>query len=616
MTSRLLALLALFTLAHAPAGAQSPADFAALEEELAAIVAEHGVVGASVAVSDRDGPVFARGFALADREAGLAASGTTPMRAGSVSKLVTALAAMRLAEAGRLDLEAPLAEIAPDVAFTNRWEEEHPVRLVHLIEHTTGWDDIQLQEYRSFPAGTSLAEGLADNPGSRTSRYPPGLYHAYANSGPAVLGRVIELETGLAFEEAAERLVFDPLGLETASFEQDEAGSALATYDRAGGRAAFTRIWAAPSGALSIGAADLAAIGRMLLNDGAASSGRFLGAAAVARMEAGRASLAGRAGVPHYGLGLYESRDETGVWHGHAGAIDSGQAELFYNRETGLAYALMVNTAGPAMEEMRAAIRRHLGPGAQSPAVAAGWRFPEEAAGTYRIVNPRQEMIRAVMDLFEPVRVTDCGDALCLARGPGAGPVRYRPMGGGRYFREDAPQTRLALIDGPHGLTLVYEDGEAFARTSGWRMTGPLVLWIAVLAALLAAIVSLLVWCAARPFGGFEGSHRWRVWLWPSLSVLALGTGLGALMAGVSGDVLANFAGPSLTGRLIQLGTLIFGPLAAAGVWAALRAPGVSRFARIQAGSTSALLLAAWAWMALYGWAGLTPWRYAPNVFG
>ena len=148
MTSRLLALLALFTLAHAPAGAQSPADFAALEEELAAIVAEHGVVGASVAVSDRDGPVFARGFALADREAGLAASGTTPMRAGSVSKLVTALAAMRLAEAGRLDLEAPLAEIAPDVAFTNRWEEEHPVRLVHLIEHTTGWDDIQLQEYR------------------------------------------------------------------------------------------------------------------------------------------------------------------------------------------------------------------------------------------------------------------------------------------------------------------------------------------------------------------------------------------------------------------------------------------------------------------------------------
>lgn len=616
MTFRLITLLGLWLLLIAPLLAQAPDRFAALEAELERIVAEHRVVGASVAVTDRNDLVFARGFGEADREAGRPATPDTPMRAGSVSKLVTALAAMRLAETGRLDLDTPLAAIAPDIAFTNRWEGEHPVRIVHLLEHTTGWDDIQLSEYRSFPAGTTLAQGLADNPKSRTSRYRPGLYHAYANSGAAALGRAIEIETGLAFEQAAEALVFEPLGLASASFEQDSPQLEFPTYTGDGERSQFTRIWAAPSGALSIGAADLAAIGRILMNDGATGAGQFLSERTIERMEAGEASLAAQAGLAHYGLGLYASRDGTGLWVGHAGAIDSGQAELFYNRETGLAYALMVNTAGPGLREMRAAIRSHLGPGAASPPVQAGWQMPAGAAGTYRIVNPRQEMIRAVMDLFEPVRISDCGDALCLARGPGAEPVRYLPMGGDRYFSEDAPETRLALIEGPHGASLVYEDGEAFARTSAWRMAAPLMLWIGVLVFVTAGLVSLLVWAVARPFGKFSNTHRWRVWLWPSLSVVALATGLGALMAGVSGDVLANFAGPSLIGRLIQLGTLTFGPLAAVGIWAAFRAPQVSRFARFQAGTTSTLLVLAWAWMALYGWAGLTPWSYAPRVFG
>lgn len=618
MLFRAAALLAPALLLAAPLQARETpaAPLAELDRELAAIVEAHGIVGASVAVSDADRLVYVRGFGQADIEAGRPMTGETPLRAGSVSKLITALAAMRLVEEGRLDLQSPLSAAAPDVAFTNRWEAEQPVRLVHLMEHTTGWDDIQLQEYRSFPAGTSLADGLNDNPASRTSRYPPGLYHAYANSGAGVMGRVIEIETGLAFEDAAEALVFGPLGLSTASFDQDGPRSALVTYGAGGARAPFTRIWAAPSGGLSIGAADLAAIGRMLLNGGETGQGRFLSQASIARMETGVESLAGRSGLAHYGLGLYPGRDETGLWYGHAGAIDSGQAELFYNRETGRAYVLMVNTAGSGMPEMGQAIRRHLGAGAEVPVVDAGWRMPDGVSGTYRIINPRQEMTRALIDLFDPLRLSDCGDALCLSRGLGDDAVRYRPMGEGRFFREDEPQSRLALIAGGPGVTLVYENGEAFERTSDLRLGAPVALWIATLTALIAGLATLLVWAAARPFGVFAGSNRWRVWLLPSLSALSLALGMGALMALSMGDVLANFAGPSLGGRLIQLGTFAFGPLALAGLIVVVRAKDVRLFARLQAGLTSALLAFAWGWMYVYGWAGLTPWSYTPTLLG
>lgn len=147
------------------AAAQSPhPDLTALDRQLRQIVEDHAVIGASVAVSDAEGLVYAQAFGFADREARSAAIPDTPFRAGSVSKLVTAITVLRLVDAGALDLAAPLRDAAPDLAFTNRWEASRPVRLVHLLEHTAGWDDIQLQEYRSFPDGTTLADGLADNP--------------------------------------------------------------------------------------------------------------------------------------------------------------------------------------------------------------------------------------------------------------------------------------------------------------------------------------------------------------------------------------------------------------------------------------------------------------------
>ncbi|MGJ3230672.1 MAG: serine hydrolase domain-containing protein [Oceanicaulis sp.] len=613
MIRTLAAALAALCFHASSAAAQTQSLGAALDARLSEIIEAEDVVGAAVVIADAEGVVYARGFGFADREAELNATADTPFRAGSVSKLVTALTAMRLVEAGALDLAMPLDAVAPEIAFTNRFENEAPVRLVHLMEHTTGWDDIQLQEYRSFPAGTTLAEGLADNPASRTARWAPGMYASYANSGPAALGRVIEIETRLAFEDAARALVFEPLDLATASFDQDDPARRFPSYDGEGERGAFTRIWAGPSGGLTIGARDLAELGRVMLAGGEG----FIDPRTLARMEQGETSRAARDGLNPYGLGLYTSRDESGVWIGHAGAIDNAQAEVFYSREAGYAYAVMVNTAGTAMRELRAAVRETLAVDGPVLTAEPGWGLPQGAAGTYRIINPRQEMTRPLMDVFEPVSVSQCGAELCVARGLGVDAERYTPLGAGRFFKTDEPFKRLALIQvAGDRYELVYEDGESFRQTTALRLGAPVALWIATLIALFAGLVTVLVWAAARPFGVFAGGHRWRVWLWPSLSAVALGLGMGALMLLSMGDVLANFSGPSLGGRVLQLGTLAFGPLALIGLWAAVRAREVRLFARAQAAVTSALLALCWVWMAIYGWAGLTPWSYTPGVVG
>lgn len=422
------------------------------------------------------------------------------------------------------------------------------------------------------------------------------------------------METGRAFKDVAQTLVFAPLALESASFDQDAPDRQFASYDASGARSPFTRIWATPSGGLSIGARDLVETGRMLMTSGEG----FLTPESVARMERSETSLAARAGVPVYGLGLYHERHAAGVWTGHAGAIDTAQAEVFYDRDSGLVYALMVNTAGRGMWDMKNALRDALGAGPSPvPATDTSWSLPEGAAGVYRVINPRVEMNRIAEDLVQFVRIWQCDLELCVKPGMFEQTRRYTSYGEGRFYKTEEPHKRIFLIAVADGqYEIAYLDGESWARSSALRLLSPSVMWVATLTVVLTSIVSVLIWGVARPFGVFKHANRWRVWVWPSLSLLTFATGVTAFSILLSGDPMANLAGPSVGGRLLQLGTLAFGPIALVGVWAAFRAKQAQLFTRLHAGLSSALFTLCWAWMALYGWAGLTPWSYVPKVIG
>jgi CubicO group peptidase (beta-lactamase class C family) len=121
----------------------------------------------------------------------------TLFRIGSVSKSFAALAALRLQEEGKLKLADTVRQWVPEVAFTNPWEATDPVRLVHLMEHTTGFDDIHLREYaHNEPTPIALKDALAFGAPSRVCRWRPGSRMAYCNSGPAVFAAVVERVSG------------------------------------------------------------------------------------------------------------------------------------------------------------------------------------------------------------------------------------------------------------------------------------------------------------------------------------------------------------------------------------------------------------------------------------
>ncbi|HEY5810971.1 MAG TPA: serine hydrolase domain-containing protein, partial [Povalibacter sp.] len=183
----ILVLLACVRMAQAAEADAPPKDLDELRHRIESILEKTHTPAIGIALVNRDGPYWVAGLGKANLKSGKQADADTLFRIGSVSKMFAAFAILKLAEEGKLSLDDKVHDRAPEIAFDNPWEATNPVRIAHLLEHTTGWDDIHLAEYAySAPDSMTIKAGLDYHPDSRVSRWIPGTRHAYCNAGPAV----------------------------------------------------------------------------------------------------------------------------------------------------------------------------------------------------------------------------------------------------------------------------------------------------------------------------------------------------------------------------------------------------------------------------------------------
>src|SRR5882724_5258001 len=126
-----------------------PAPPNTLEELQKAIRTEmnkNHVPGAGVALVSRGELLWCGGFGDADIASKKPITCDTEFRVGSISKSFVALALLKLQEEGKINLEATLHDVAPEIPMQNAWESTHPVRIVNLLEHTAGFDDMEAAE--------------------------------------------------------------------------------------------------------------------------------------------------------------------------------------------------------------------------------------------------------------------------------------------------------------------------------------------------------------------------------------------------------------------------------------------------------------------------------------
>ena len=174
---------------------------------------EGKVPGAAIAVARNGVLVEPMGFGrMAPEEDAAPLRSDTIFLVASVTKPVTASAAMRLVEEGRLSLDDRVADIVPE--FGNRGKEAITVR--HLLTHTSGLPDM-VPANRALRAQHAALKTFVQHICDCEVLFPPGTNVSYQSMGIAMLGEIIERITGVPLREYMRRTFFEPMGMEDTS---------------------------------------------------------------------------------------------------------------------------------------------------------------------------------------------------------------------------------------------------------------------------------------------------------------------------------------------------------------------------------------------------------------
>lgn len=199
------------------AAANYHATIQKLSDAADAEVRSGAISGATIALVAGQKIIFLGGFGCADKQKRIPAGADTVYRAGSISKLFTALAAMQLAEQSRLDIDKPLTNCLPDFRIIVPFQDAQPITLRQLMSHRSGM-------VRECPIGSYFDDsqpGMQKTVASLASCvlvHPPAMRTKYSNSGVTIVGAAVERVSGMPFEAYQRKHLLGPLGMTNSSF--------------------------------------------------------------------------------------------------------------------------------------------------------------------------------------------------------------------------------------------------------------------------------------------------------------------------------------------------------------------------------------------------------------
>jgi CubicO group peptidase (beta-lactamase class C family) len=190
----------------APPKLQPAALVAATRAQVAADVAAGGFDGAVLIAKDGR-PLLDAAYGLADRETKTPNTVETQFRFGSMGKMFTMVAILQLAQAGKLDLTAPIGRYLPD--YPNA-EIAQKVTVDNLLTHTGGTGDIFGPEFNAHRLELKEPKDYVALYGARAPLFPGGQSQAYSNYGFMLLGRIVEAASGQSYDAYVQAHIFAP----------------------------------------------------------------------------------------------------------------------------------------------------------------------------------------------------------------------------------------------------------------------------------------------------------------------------------------------------------------------------------------------------------------------
>ena len=358
---------------------------------------EFEVPGVAIAVL-ADGEVDASGFGVTSIDNPLQVTPETLFQAGSITKTVTATAALRLHDEGLLDLDDPVRKLLPELQLADPAVAER-VTLRHLLTHGGGWVG---DWFDDFGWGDDVLErsigGLEELP----QLSPLGELWSYNNAGFYAAGRALEVAAGMPYEDVARTRVLEPIGLKRSYFFPWDVMTErfVVGHLGTGEERAVARPWPVPrlssaAGGLVTTVLDLLQYARAHTEDAS------LAALREPHLETGTED-------EHMGLAWFLKSRGGAAFAEHGGTTLGQQAILSFAPERGFAIAVLANHSNGAaliVRECEAAFAAYLGIEPwEPPPHEAGREELAEAAGRYERpladVELRLEDGRLILEVF------------------------------------------------------------------------------------------------------------------------------------------------------------------------------------------------------------------------
>ena len=208
----------------------SSAKLAKVDTIVAELIEKKSLAGASIAVARHGKVVYFKTFGQMDLELGKPMRDDTVFRIYSMSKGITTAAALMLVDEGKVRLDDPVSKYIPTFKEPKVWRDNaaHPAKreptVRDLMLHTAGLTygggdaapDKQFREAKILDRSTDL-QTMGERLGKIPLAYEPGTRWLYSCSVD-VLGRVVEVASGMKFDAFLKRRLFEPLDMKDTGF--------------------------------------------------------------------------------------------------------------------------------------------------------------------------------------------------------------------------------------------------------------------------------------------------------------------------------------------------------------------------------------------------------------
>jgi CubicO group peptidase (beta-lactamase class C family) len=550
-----------------------------LDGLMAAHLADHDIVGATVAVV-RDGDLlFSKGYGYADKESRTPVDAeTTLFRVGSVSKLFTWTAVMQQVEEGKLDLDTDVREyIDFDIPDTF----DAPITLTHLLTHTPGFEDRGLGLFGE--TDLSRRDYLATNVPARVR--PPGTLAAYSNYGTALAGHIVERVSGLTWEEYIQERIMRPLGMDYATGAPqlpDRLAPHMATgYANEDGDVAerdFETVgWVAPAGSVSASAEAMSRFMIAHLQGGEYEGTRILEEETANLMH--ERAFAHDDRLPGFALGFYEKNSHGLRIIGHGGDTQWFHTDMALIPDEDVGVFVSYNTAAGAQLSFRPFLQTfldHYYPAERpTPAVESSEDLGRYV-GVYRMNRMSFTTFEKVAGLLATMSVEESDGGLIL-ESP-FGPARFVPVGPGLFEETDGTDLLSFRVDDSGRATHAFVGSlpmMALDRVDGLQSPG---LHLTLLGLAVAAFVITLIalpvrilmrrkFKEIRPYTAHEWRARVIAWVLALVNlafvvgVAVVASNFTALAEGSTGGITVALTFGVL-GALLTVGVAVYAVLA------------------------------------------------------